>query len=113
MTAYLDDPRRIEADGLARAAEGADRLARYDDAMRLYAQAATIEEAVAKSVPVAQPKLRSVLAVSAVALWAKAGRVDDVRRLAAVFMRTPEGLTFEAVRAMTNMLADASARKRR
>lgn len=87
-TSYLDDPRGRQSEALAYEAE---RILRRDleGARTLYAKAARLEAAVALDVPRGSPRVRSALAVSAVALWYKAGCYQEALALAYQFLAAP------------------------
>lgn len=82
----LDDPRGPQGEALAFQAERALRAGRIDDALRLFAEAAALEESIVEDVGADEPRVRSVLAVSAVALWYKAGDLAKVEQLACKYM---------------------------
>jgi len=88
----LDDPRGAQVDELAFEAERTTRAGRRDDASVLFAQAAAIEAAIARDVAPADDRVRGVLAVSAVALWYKAGRYDDAQQVACEFLAAPQAI---------------------
>jgi hypothetical protein len=91
----FDDPRARQVDDLAFRAERAEKLGDRDAARSLYAEAATLEAELAKVVPQDAPRVRGLLAVSAVARWMKAGRPDEAERLARTFLGD-RGLTMGA-----------------
>lgn len=80
---YFDDPRGRRAEELCFRAERASG----DEAKRLYAEAALLETAVARDIPPTEPRIRGVLAVSAVAMWRKAGNHGQVIELCGEFLR--------------------------
>lgn len=71
MSAF-DDPRSRQCEALAVQAEQAQRAGDVARARALYAKAAELEQMVVADVPSNAPRIRSVLGVSAVALWYKA-----------------------------------------
>lgn len=85
----FDDPRGREAEELSFQAERAGRRGDLSTAQELYARAAALETAVARSVPHDAPRIRSVLGVSAAAMWLKAGRYLETAEIAQEFMRDP------------------------
>jgi hypothetical protein len=89
----LSDPRREASEAHALAAEQAWSRGERSEAYRQFELAAQLEEEVAREVGAASPRLRSLLAISAVALWYKAGRYDASKRLAYHFLAASELLT--------------------
>ena len=77
----LSDPRSVESDRLAWEAEVADLNGDPAEARKLYAQAASIEEAIAMGGRHESTRVYSMLLVSAVSLWFKAEAWDQVVRL--------------------------------
>lgn len=71
MTGF-EDPRGHRSEELAFLAEQAERAGAIDQARALFSEAATLEEQVVAEVSATAPRVRSVLATSAVALWYKA-----------------------------------------
>lgn len=55
------------------------------EAMAKYAEAAALEEACARDVPDTDGDARTLLAISAVALWVKAGKTAEAARAADFF----------------------------
>lgn len=86
----FDDPRGRQAEELSFDAERAAKRGDAGLARDLYLSAAELETAVARDVPADAPRVRAVLAVSAVALWLKAGRYRECEDLAADFLREPD-----------------------
>jgi hypothetical protein len=93
MTGSLDDPRGRRSEALAFEAERAHNAGNEALALTLFAQAAALEAEVARDVLAAEPRVRSVLAISAVALWLDARRHDEAARTACEFLARPEMLT--------------------
>jgi hypothetical protein len=93
MTRSLDDPRGRQSEALAFAAERAQKAGDEARALGLFAQAAALEAEVAREVPASEPRVRSVLAISAVALWLDARRPGEAARTACEFLARPEMLT--------------------
>ena len=85
MTGF-DDPRGQQGEALAFEAERALRAGHTEEARRLFADAAALEEAIVEDAGADQPRVRSVLAVSAVALWYKAGDLTRVEQLACKYL---------------------------
>lgn len=75
----FDDPRSRESEELAFKAE---RCRNPDEAMQLFARAAVLEEAVVAEIPLSSPRVRRVLAISAMALWLKASEYRRASDLA-------------------------------
>lgn len=90
---FFDDPRRRRSEELAFFAERAERTGDLASALTQYAEAAELEEKNALEVPVDFPRVRGVLAISAVALWLRAGRWDEAARAGCAFLATPSALT--------------------
>jgi len=107
MKSYFEDPRGRQSEALAQEAERAEREGQLARARELYLRAATLEEAVALEVPGTAPRVRSVLAVSAVALWLRAEAWSEAARAARAFLNEPDHLT-EQVCADLRSLLDRS-----
>ncbi|NOU33846.1 MAG: hypothetical protein HOO96_38625 [Polyangiaceae bacterium] len=90
------DPRRAKSDELAQKAEVAWRAGDRVAAREHFANAAELEEAVAVTVSVESPRVRSVLAISAVALWYKADELKRAKRVAYRFL-SGDGITVQGV----------------
>jgi hypothetical protein len=90
---FFDDPRHRRSEELAFEAEHAERSGDLDTAARKYAEAASLEEDNALAVPADAPRVRGLLAVSAVALWLRAERWDDAARAGCTFLARPDLLT--------------------
>ncbi len=82
----FDDPRSHEADDLALQAELLERRGEQTGARELYRRAAALEEALAREAPVSSPRVRGVLAISAVSLWSAAGTLPRAISLADEFL---------------------------
>jgi len=82
----FDDPRSHEADDLALQAELLARRGEHAGARECYRRAATLEEALARETPVSSPRVRGVLAISAVSLWSAAGALAKAISLADEFL---------------------------
>jgi hypothetical protein len=89
----IADPRGREVDELAWQAEQELRKGNVEGANHLHARAAQLEQAIADAASAEPVRVRSVLAVSAVALWYKASRWSDAEALAHRYLAEPEGLT--------------------
>ncbi len=78
----FDDPRGRQGEQLAFEAERALNTGEVDRARTLFAQAAELEEKVVADTNPGEPRVKRVLAVSAVALWYKAYRLSRAQTLA-------------------------------
>ncbi len=81
MSAWAD-PRKLRGEECAFAAEQADAVGDMRRAHDLYREAAENYRAVALSTPSEERDLRSVIGISAVACFARAGALDDAVALA-------------------------------
>jgi hypothetical protein len=90
---FFDDPRRRRSEELAFFAERNERAGDLSTALERYAEAAALEEENARDVPGDVPRVRTVLAISAVALWLRAERWDEAARAGCGFLATPHMLT--------------------
>lgn len=100
----LRDRRRARSEELALHAEQASSREQRDEAARLFAEAAALESQVAREVPTAQARLRSILAISSMALWYKSGDFDQAESEAYWFLSRGEGLTAEGKRDLCDLL---------
>ena len=82
----FDDTRSHEADDLALQAELLARRGEHAGARELYRRAAALEEALARETAVSSPRVRGVLAISAVSLWSAAGALPKAISLADEFL---------------------------
>lgn len=90
MRSHFDDPRHRRAEDIgARAAAAHDR-GDYGEARKLYAEAAPLEEAAAREASREHPQERGGLAVSAAAMWYKAGCLHEAVALAEQFFAEEE-----------------------
>lgn len=103
----FDDPRRIEAQNLAFAAERAEAAGRLDEAAQGFARAAELEEAVACGVPLEMRRTRTTLAVSAAALWVRGARHRDAIRVAGFFLGQLDSLTPEGIQELRRLMERA------
>ena len=110
---HLGDPRRKDVDDLSFKAEHAMDEREEDRARALFAEAAAIEEAVALEVPRSKPRVRSLLAKSAVSLWVKAEDNARALRLAMLFLADREGLVQEGIEALEELQRLAAAAQKR
>ncbi len=106
MTDSLSDPRGRRSEELVFQAERARRAGDEARALSLFAAAAALEADVAREVSLGEPRVRSVLAISAVALWLDARRHDEAARTACEFLARPEGLTEQGKADLAALLAE-------
>lgn len=92
---YFGDPRRRESEELAFFAEKCARQGKYQDAAELYRRAADLETQVVEDLRDAPVRVRSVLAVSAVALWFKCGDIVNTQKYAYKFLSSYDSLIDE------------------
>lgn len=100
----FDDPRGRQSEALAFEAEQAARAGRIDQAQDLFAKAAELEELVVGDTPSTEPRVKSVLAVSAVALWYKSRRLGRARLLARHYLATGVPADGESRRELHDLL---------
>jgi hypothetical protein len=98
------DPRRRRSQELAFEAERADDRGDRAAAIAHYADAARLEEENALDVPGDVPRIRSVLGLSAVALWLRAEQWSEAARAGCAFLAQPDKLTQEGVRAIQKLV---------
>lgn len=101
---FFDDERHRRSEVPAFQAERAERALEIEEARRLYSEAARLEEENAWQVPSSIPSVRSVLAISAVALWWKAEEWDEAARVGCRFLSEPAGLTTDAVHEIESLV---------
>ncbi len=111
IAVYLDDPRHRESEKLAFAAERYARGGAVPEALEGFANAACLEESVAASVSLAEPRERTLLAISAVCLWLKARQWDEAARSGCSFLALPRALTPDGNRELV-ALVDRAWRSR-
>lgn len=104
----FDDPRARQVDDLAFRAERAGKLGDERAARALHAEAAALESELMKAVPPDAPRVRGLLAVSAVARWMAAGRLDEAERLARELLGD-RSLTLGAQVELTELLTRCKA----
>jgi hypothetical protein len=104
---HIEDPRRKQSEELAFRAERAERAQDEAQAQAFFAQAAALEEEVGKEVPISSPRLKGIFAISATALWKRAGRWSDVSRTALSFLAQPDGLLPDTITELRSLLATA------
>ncbi len=100
----LDGELAREIDELAWQAEQAWRRGELEQARRLYAQAAELEDRAALACASEPIAVRSWLAVSAVALWYKAGRWADMQRAAHRWLADEDRLDADARAQLRDLL---------
>lgn len=82
----FDDPRSHEADDLSLQAELLARRGEHAEAREFYRRAAVLAEALMREMSSAAPRVRGVLAISAVSLWSAAGALPRSIGLADEFL---------------------------
>ena len=100
-----------ESEDLASAAEMSLRLGNREKARDLYVLSARAEESALKKLHISQEKTYGITAVSAAALYFKAGQLDCAERIAKdsmAFNRLPE-FARNQLRDIMNSVADATA----
>lgn len=102
--AWLHRHRQSEA--MARDAHSHLNAGAAEEARALFASAAAMEESALAAVDECKLRTRGILAVSAVALWYKAGDCDNAGRLAQREL-TQGDLLAEARRALQDLLASS------
>ena len=108
---FLEDPRGRRSEELAFEAELASKRGDRARALELFAEAAQLEYDVAREVPADQPRVRSMLAISAVALWIDARSHDEAIRAARELLSQAAMLT-EAGRSDLQSLLERALRER-
>lgn len=101
---FFDDPRHRRSEELSFFAERAERTGDLPAGLAQYADAAELEEKNALEVPGEVPRVRGVLAISAVALWLRAGRWDEAARAGCAFLATPDALTPDGRRELQSLV---------
>jgi hypothetical protein len=89
----LFDPRRRRSEEATAEGEKAMAESASDRARSLFAEAAAIEEAVARDAPLEMPRARSAVAVAAVSLWHRAGKLSRAKTVAYRFLGQENGLS--------------------
>ena len=93
LAGTFDDPRSRESERIAWQAEMLEKSGQLAEARCLYAIAANLEEKVVENTPPSQPRVRHVLAISAVALWLNA--MNHVRATALATKYLADGILTE------------------
>lgn len=101
---FFDDPRRRRSEELAFFAERAERTGDHVSALSQYAEAARLEEENALEIPGDAPRVRGVLAISAVALWLRAERWDEAARAGCAFLASPGMLTADGLHELQSLV---------
>lgn len=101
------DPRRAKSEEHALAAERSWAAGDVTKSADLFTKAATLEEEVAREVPLGMARVRSVLAISAVSLWHKAGNYAKSKRLAYEFL-AGGGVTDQGMRDLEELVEQSS-----
>jgi hypothetical protein len=99
-----DEALAREVDDFAWRAEQAHRRGQSQEAAQLFASAAQLEE---RAAALSDGPIQSVLAVSSVALWYKAGRWAEVERLTLDWLARGDQLTSEAREQLRGLLQRA------
>jgi hypothetical protein len=107
MSGSLTDPRGRRSEALAFEADRARKAGDEARALSLFAEAAELEAQVARETPTDEPRVRSVLAISAVALWLDAHRHEEAARTVYEFLARPDGLTEQGKRDLEALLEKA------
>ncbi len=108
---FFDNPRRRRSEELAFFAERAERAGDLPAARAQYAEAARLEEENALAIPADVPRVRSVLAISAVALWLRAEQWDEAARAGRAFLAVPNALTHDGLRELESLVDRAWGRE--
>jgi hypothetical protein len=95
---FFDDPRSRRSEELAFFAERAEQTGDLAAALAKFAEAAKLEEENALDVPGDVPRVRSVLAISAVALWLRAEQWEEAARAGCAFLSASGALTADGRR---------------
>lgn len=92
---FFGDSRRRESEECAFLAERLERQGKFEDAKAYYRKAASLETEVIMDLVNAPHRVRSVLAVSAVALWFKCGDIANAQKHAHRFLSDQDSLNPE------------------
>lgn len=103
----FDDPRNRQSELLAFQAEQLQAQGDLVGARDRFAHAAALETAILDEIPRDQRQAFNILAVSAVALWKKAGRSDRVEELASRLLLRAADLSPYAFRELRTMRDEA------
>lgn len=101
---FFENPRRRRSEELAFFAERAERTGDLSAALAHYAEAARLEEENALDIPADVRRVRSVLAISAVALWLRAEQWDEAARAGCAFLAVPGALTPDGRRELESLV---------
>ena len=105
---YFDDPDHRASEAEAFVAERAERAGAVDDARAAFRDAARLEERAARRVvPADDGRMRSLFAISAVALWLRAAEWDEAARAGCAFLGEPDALTPDGRRALRSLIERA------
>ncbi len=104
---FFDDLDHRASESLAIEAERAERVGELERARDSYARAARAEESAAGRVPPSEPRVRTLLAISATSLWLKAGQLAEAVRTAGAFLASPDALTLDGRRELHAMVERA------
>jgi hypothetical protein len=103
----FDDPRGRQSEELAFEAERVERGGDEKRARALFAQAAELEEQVVADTDPEEPRVKSVLAVSSVALWYKAHRFIRAQALARHYLAMGAAADSESVQELRALIRRA------
>lgn len=104
----FDDPRNRQSELLAFEAEQLEKQGDHAAASDRYARAAVLETSLLEQdITRRDPRTFNILAVSAVALWKKAGRPDKVEELASRLLLRAADLSPYAFRELRTMRDEA------
>lgn len=101
---FFTDPRRERSQELTVFAEDKVSKGDFAGARSDYAEAARLEEENARDVDAAFPKVRSVLAISAVALWLRSEQWDEAARAGCTFLAEPGKLLPDGQRELQKLV---------
>lgn len=101
---FFADPRRRRSEELAFFAEQAERSGDIATALATYADAARLEEENAMEIPADAPRVRTVLAISTVALWLRAEQWEEAARAGCAFLAAPAALTPDGRRELKSLV---------
>lgn len=101
---FFNDARHRRSEELAFFAERAERKGDLQAALAQYGESARLEEECALEIPGDVPKIRTLLAISAVALWLRAERWSEAARAGCAFLAQPDKLTPDGVRAIQKLV---------
>ncbi len=101
---YFNDNRHRHSEQEAFSAELSERSGDFETARAHYAEAARLEETCAQDIPKEATKIRTLLAISAVALWLRAMHWNEAARAGCLFLAQPDKLTSDGVRELKKLV---------